>query len=155
MPYFSSKSKERLETCEVDLKDIFNQLIETVDFAVLCGFRNKEEQEQAFKNGASKLHFPASRHNSYPSNAIDIAPYWSTFPHIRWGTLDEWSKYPDLKDQYKTYSEYNNDCLQAFSLLAGQAKAIAKEMNIPLIWGGDWRTFKDYPHFEIDRDRYA
>lgn len=49
MPYFSSKSKERLETCEVDLKDIFNQLIETVDFAVLCGFRNKEEQEEGAK----------------------------------------------------------------------------------------------------------
>jgi hypothetical protein len=152
MPYFSKLSKDRLDTCECDLKNIFNQLIETYDFSVLCGFRDQDEQETAFKNGTTKAHFPNSKHNSYPSRAIDIAPYWQGAPHIRWGSLDEYTKYTELKKQYQTYSEYNNACMIAFSLLAGQAKAIAKEMNIPLIWGGDFKSLVDMPHFEIDRD---
>ncbi len=155
MPHFSKVSKDRLDTCDVRLIKICSKLIETMDFAVLCGFRNKEDQEHAFKNGATRLHFPSSRHNTYPSEAIDIAPYWKEAPHIRWGAVHEWAQYPELKDQYQTFSEYNNACLQAFTMLAEHAMDIAKEMNIALVWGGDWRTFKDYPHFEIDRDRYA
>jgi peptidoglycan L-alanyl-D-glutamate endopeptidase CwlK len=25
---------------------------------------------------------------------------------------------------------------------------------VPIVWGGDWRTFKDGPHFELDRRKY-
>ena len=30
----------------------------------------------------------------------------------------------------------------------------AKELGIPIVWGGGWRTFKDGPHFELDRKTY-
>ena len=30
----------------------------------------------------------------------------------------------------------------------------AKIQNVPIIWGGGWRTFKDGPHFELDRKSY-
>ena len=33
-------------------------------------------------------------------------------------------------------------------------KQAAKELNIAIIWGGDWRSFKDGPHFELDRRKY-
>ena len=33
-------------------------------------------------------------------------------------------------------------------------KAAAKELNVPIVWGGDWKTFKDGPHFELDRRSY-
>jgi peptidoglycan L-alanyl-D-glutamate endopeptidase CwlK len=26
--------------------------------------------------------------------------------------------------------------------------------DVPIVWGGDWRTFKDMPHFELDRRKY-
>lgn len=32
-------------------------------------------------------------------------------------------------------------------------KAKAKEMNIPIVWGGDWKQ-RDTPHFELDRKAY-
>ena len=38
--------------------------------------------------------------------------------------------------------------------LADAMKAAAKELGVPLVWGGDWRTFKDGPHFELDRTKY-
>lgn len=33
--------------------------------------------------------------------------------------------------------------------LAKAMKDAAKELGIQLQWGGDWRTFKDGPHFEL------
>lgn len=30
----------------------------------------------------------------------------------------------------------------------------AKQLNVPIIWGGGWKTFKDGPHFELDRKAY-
>jgi peptidoglycan L-alanyl-D-glutamate endopeptidase CwlK len=33
-------------------------------------------------------------------------------------------------------------------------KVIAKEFDIPIVSGGDWITFKDYPHIELHRSKY-
>jgi peptidoglycan L-alanyl-D-glutamate endopeptidase CwlK len=33
-------------------------------------------------------------------------------------------------------------------------KRAAKAVGVPIVWGGDWRTFKDGPHFELDRRSY-
>jgi peptidoglycan L-alanyl-D-glutamate endopeptidase CwlK len=37
--------------------------------------------------------------------------------------------------------------------IARVMKAAAKEMNIPIVWGGDWKQ-RDTPHFELDRKAY-
>jgi peptidoglycan L-alanyl-D-glutamate endopeptidase CwlK len=66
-----------------------------------------------------------SRHLT--GHAVDIAPYVSG--KIRW----DWPLY------YK---------------IAPIVKAAAKELKIPIVWGGDWKTFKDGPHFELDRKVY-
>lgn len=41
-----------------------------------------------------------------------------------------------------------------YKQLADELKARAREIGIPLIWGGDWRTFKDGPHFELPWKNY-
>jgi peptidoglycan L-alanyl-D-glutamate endopeptidase CwlK len=38
--------------------------------------------------------------------------------------------------------------------IAAAMKQAAKELNVAIIWGGDWRRFKDGPHFELDRRKY-
>lgn len=38
--------------------------------------------------------------------------------------------------------------------IAAAMKEAAKELNIPIVWGGDWITFKDGPHFELSRKEY-
>lgn len=35
--------------------------------------------------------------------------------------------------------------------IAGAMKAAAAERGVALIWGGDWKSLKDGPHFELDR----
>lgn len=41
-----------------------------------------------------------------------------------------------------------------FHEIARVMKEAATTHNVPLIWGGDWKTFKDGPHFELDRKTY-
>lgn len=38
--------------------------------------------------------------------------------------------------------------------IAKAMKAASTELNIPIEWGGDWRTFKDGPHFQLPRKEY-
>ena len=38
--------------------------------------------------------------------------------------------------------------------LAKIVKAAAAAENVPLTWGGDWRTFKDGPHWELPWKQY-
>jgi peptidoglycan L-alanyl-D-glutamate endopeptidase CwlK len=38
--------------------------------------------------------------------------------------------------------------------IANAMKAAANELGVAIVWGGDWRTFKDGPHFELDRKFY-
>lgn len=38
--------------------------------------------------------------------------------------------------------------------IATAMKDAAAALKIPLVWGGDWKTFKDTPHFELCRKSY-
>lgn len=38
--------------------------------------------------------------------------------------------------------------------IADAMKIAAVEKGVSIIWGGDWKTFKDGPHFELDRRMY-
>lgn len=66
-----------------------------------------------------------SRHLT--GHAVDLAAYVGV--EVRW----DWPLY------YK---------------LADAMKAAAKELNVSIVWGGDWVTLKDGPHFELDRRVY-
>lgn len=38
--------------------------------------------------------------------------------------------------------------------IAAAMKDAARALNVPLEWGGDWRSFKDGPHFQLPHDKY-
>ena len=38
--------------------------------------------------------------------------------------------------------------------IADAMKRAAKSLGVPIVWGGDWRSFLDGPHFELDRRVY-
>ena len=38
--------------------------------------------------------------------------------------------------------------------IAAAMKDAAKQEGVSIVWGGGWRTFKDGPHFELDRKAY-
>jgi len=38
--------------------------------------------------------------------------------------------------------------------IAAAMKEAARQLGVAIVWGGDWRTFKDGPHFELNRKDY-
>jgi len=122
MPNFSNASKSKLLTTDVKLQQLFNEVIKHVDCTVLEGHRNQERQDQLFRQGKTKAKYPKSKHNSYPSKAIDVVPY-----PIDW-----------------------ND-KQRFEVFASFVKGLAIGMGINIRWGGDFKSFYDAPHFELVR----
>ena len=75
MPRFGKRSKERLATCDTRLQEVFNEVIKYVDCSILEGHRDKERQNQLHVEGKTKVKYPNGRHNSSPSNAVDVTPY--------------------------------------------------------------------------------
>ena len=44
--------------------------------------------------------------------------------------------------------------LERFEVMSEAMKKAAEELDIPIKWGGDWKSFYDAPHFELDRKTY-
>ena len=127
MPRFSKKSLDNLSTCNLALQRIAKEAIGQVDFSVIWGHRPKDKQDILFGEGFSKLKWPNSNHNRWPSRAFDLVPW-----PINW------------------------DDREKFFFLAGVILAIAKRDHIRLIWGGAWDgsfnekgQFDDLAHFEL------
>jgi peptidoglycan L-alanyl-D-glutamate endopeptidase CwlK len=134
MPYFSFNSASRLATCDKRLQDILNEVIKYYDCTIIFGHRSKADQDKAYSEGRSKKKWPNSKHNTYPSTAVDVAP---------WPIPKEWGK--DWKERVKFYE------------LKGIIFYEAAKKGIKLRFGGDWdmdndytdQTFDDLVHFEI------
>jgi hypothetical protein len=141
MPSFSQKSMSALNTTHRDLQTVMLEAIKHVDFSVVFGHRSKAEQYELWQKGRNKRgdiiklseivtykdgHKNKSKHNYYPSKAVDIIPYPS-------GWRDE----------------------KQFYFVAGVVMTIARELfkagkiENKIHWGGTWENFCDLPHFQI------
>lgn len=142
---FSTRSQNNLNSCHKDIQIILNELIKYYDFSVIEGYRNLKTQQRYFNEGKTKLDGinQKSKHQSYPSMAVDIMPY-------KKGT-NAFSG--DEKDDRRFY------------MMMGMAKAIAASfleqglISHKVRFGLDWnnddtfkdQTFDDLPHMEIYR----
>lgn len=41
-----------------------------------------------------------------------------------------------------------------YTKLAIAMKTAAKDLGVPIEWGGDWKSFKDGPHFQLPFSKY-
>lgn len=120
-PYGKKSLKER-ETLHPDLQKVVDETAEEINCTLLCGHRNQKDQDAAFAKGNSKLKWPDSRHNTWPSEAVDIVPYPLDWKNIK-----------------------------AFKQLAEKVKEAAGKVNVEIEWGGDWKNFRDYPHYQLKK----
>lgn len=44
--------------------------------------------------------------------------------------------------------------LERFEVMSEAMKSAAEELEVPIVWGGDWKSFYDAPHFELYRKTY-
>lgn len=99
-------------------------------FEVVEGVRSLGKQKKLFAAGASKTmrsrHIPECNRCG-KACAVDLAVIIDNA--VRW----DWPLYGALADTVKEAS---------------------KQTGIPIEWGGDWRTFKDGPHFQLPWSKY-
>ena len=128
---FGSNAHERLGTIHPDLARVIQRAVRLsdVDIAVLEGVRSLERQRKLLASGATTT--LRSRHLAHArdglARAVDIAPVVDG--EVRW----DWPLYHRL---------------------AAAVKNAAAEENVPVEWGGDWKTFKDGPHWQVPWNTY-
>ena len=128
MPEFSKQSMKKLNTCNSSLIYLFTEVVKEFDCTVICGNRNKKEQNRAFNDGFSMVEFPFSKHNSIPSDAVDVVPY-----PIDWEDIERFEHF-------------------GFFTLG-----VAVGLGLKITWGGDFsknyyindEKFIDLPHYQI------
>ncbi|MDE0843074.1 MAG: M15 family metallopeptidase [Psychrobacter pacificensis] len=123
----SAKSLARLDGLHPDLVKVVKRAIEitTVDFSVGEGLRSITRQKELYTQGATKT--MNSRHLT--GHAVDLF------------ALDEAGKVTWDWDYYLP--------------LASAVKQAATELGVTIEWGGDWKTFKDGPHYQLPWSKYS
>lgn len=124
MPTFSKNSLIRLSSAHPQLQQLFAEVIKRTDCIILCGYRGEADQNEACASGNSQHKWPTSKHNVLPALAVDAAPYPL-----------------DWKD------------IGRFFTFATTVKMVAKELEIKIRWGGDYATWKDWDHFELENEK--
>lgn len=98
-------------------------------WVITCGLRTVAEQKLLVAKGASKTmrsrHLPGAKTGL--SHAVDFA--CTINGKVRW----DWPLYAKL---------------------AKAVKAAAAAEKVPIEWGGDWKSFKDGPHFQLPWAKY-
>ena len=125
----SKKSLSKLDGVHPDLVKVVKGAIEITecDFTITEGLRTKERQAQLFKE--KKTTTMNSRHLT--GHAVDLAA-WVIVDNK--GTVS-W----DWKYYY---------------IIEKAMKQAAKELKIPIEWGGDWKSFSDAPHWQLPFKQY-
>lgn len=124
-------SEARLVGVHPDLVKVVRRAAEitAIPFRILEGVRTLARQKQLVAKGASQTlrsrHIPAGRPSV--AHAVDLGALVGG--SVRW----DWPLYDRL---------------------AVAMKQAAHDVGVPIEWGGDWRSFKDGPHFQLPWAKY-
>ena len=127
----TKRDLDRLKGVHPDLVKVVKRAAQTspITFMVIEGVRTLEQQKKNVAAGASAT--LNSRHlvseNGY-AHAVDLAP---------------------LKDKLIPWKDW-----PMFEKLSKEVKRAAKEVGVPIEWGGDWKTLKDGPHYQLPWKQY-
>ena len=115
----NERSLKNLVGVNEKLVRLVHKVAETETFIVNEGLRSLERQQQLFKEGRTKT--LQSKH--LVGRAVDLYP---------------------VVDGKVVVSDW-----APFIRLANAVKTAAKELGITIVWGGDWKSFRDGPHYEL------
>jgi len=118
----SSRSRARLVGVHPALIDVVEAAITRTPVDFMITEGLRTAERQAVLVKAGASRTTRSRHLT--GHAVDVAALVEG--RVRW----DWPLYGRIAEAFK---------------------AAALELKAPLIWGGDWKTLRDGPHFELDR----
>lgn len=123
--YLSTRSKKALEGVHPDLVAVVKRAIQLTSVDFVVTEGLRTLERQHHLKALGATRTLRSRHLT--GHAVDLAALDGRT--IRW----DWPLYDRI---------------------AKAMKQAARELKVQLVWGGDWKTFKDGPHFELDRAVY-
>jgi peptidoglycan L-alanyl-D-glutamate endopeptidase CwlK len=118
----SQRSLARLEGVHPDLVAVVKAAIARSPVDFMVTEGRRTPERQKALVAAGASRTLNSRHLT--GHAVDVAAVVDG--QVRW----DWPLYPRI---------------------AAAFKAAARDLGVPLCWGGDWKTLRDGPHFELDR----
>ena len=121
----SSRSKDRLKGVHPDLVRVVERAIGRTPVDFMVTEGLRTRDRQRALVAAGASRTMNSRHLT--GHAVDLAAFVDG--RVRW----DWPLYPRI---------------------AEAMKAAARDLGVALIWGGDWKSLRDGPHFELDRGAY-
>lgn len=121
----SKKSLDRLTGVHPDLVRVVKRAIEITTVDFAVLEGVRSKSRQEQLVKAGASQTMNSRHIT--GHAVDLGAYVSG--SVRW----DWPLYNKIADA---------------------VKQAAAELGVPIEWGGDWRTFKDGPHFQLPHKEY-
>lgn len=122
---FSSRSRKNLTGVHPDLVKVCELAIKRSDIDFMITEGRRTIARQKQLVAAGASKTMNSRHIT--GHAIDVAALVTG--KVRW----DWPLYAKIATAFKD---------------------AAASLNVPIVWGGDWKSFKDGPHFELNRKFY-
>lgn len=122
---FGNRSKERLNGVHPDMVKVMEEAIKESPLDFSITEGLRTKERQQELFSAGKSQTMNSRHLT--GKAVDIAV---------------------LVDGKVTWD------FPKYQIVADHIKKVAKELEIDIVWGGDWVSFRDGPHFELHRSKY-
>lgn len=113
-----------------------------IDFTITEGLRTMERQKDLFAQGRTKPGMKVTNANGVKnlSNHQDEAD----------GRKDGLGQAVDLYPFFEGKVQvHHKDTIKNLKLIADHIKATAKKLGIKIIWGGDWKSPYDPPHFQL------
>lgn len=113
-----------------------------VDFTIVCGLRTTKQQQDIFAQGRTKPGMKVTNADGRRnlSNHQDEAD----------GKKDGLGAAVDIYPFYLGKVQVNHkDTIKNLKLIAAHIKATGAKMGIKIVWGGDWRSPYDPPHFQL------
>lgn len=121
----SARSLARLEGVHPDLVRVVKRAIEITDVDFVVLEGIRSNERQAALVKAGASRTMDSRHIT--GHAVDLGAWVDR--RVAW----DWPLYHEI----------------AVAMLSA-----AKELKVPIVWGGNWKSFPDGPHFELSRKVY-
>lgn len=151
-----TKKKYVLSDASIEkMKGVHPKLIELMkkaigdspyDFKIVQGLRTAEYQNSLYQQGRTrpgKIVTKLDGYNRKSNHQAKADGYGHAVDIAVCGYYDQNGNYV----KYTTDTEmFDNKKLVEISR---HVKAVAKEMGLEIVWGGDWKTLYDTPHYEL------
>lgn len=122
---YTKRDLARLKQAHPDLQKVFFRVEKITNVPLQVLEVKRSLEQQKIEVAEGSSTTLRSRHLT--GHAVDVVPLINGKPSFAW---------------------------PAYYPLAAIIKRAAKEVNVPIEWGGDWRKFKDGPHWQLPWKKY-